>query len=248
MIYDIRNKEVTIIVKDEKLKLPNDLQDKINENFENLQRLGRNVWNGEVLCVSECNIDKDVVEIVCKKSNYAHYLYGEEIGCEKKYECKNLSAGALIETADGYYMIGELDDMTSYPGMLQVTGGGVDKRDIIEGKINVEYTIMREAREELNFDFKDKEMFLYEGLSYMYITEEDEQPGVQIFAKVKTKMIRDEFKKHFENYYKYLSENNMELELKKLYFLEKEKAVLELNKFSNPKRKYLEPLIKIDLV
>jgi len=247
MIYDIRNKEVTIIAKDEKLKLPNDLQDKINENFENLQRLGRNVWNGDVLCVSECNIEKEFVEIICKKSNYAHYLYGEEIGCEKKYECKNLSAGALIETVDGYYMIGELDDVTSYPGMLQVTGGGIDKKDVIDGKINADHTIMREAMEELNIDFKNRESFLYEGLSYIYISDENEQPGVQLFEKVKTKMTRDEFKKYFQDYYKYLSENNMELEFKNLYFLEKEKAVLELNKFNNPKRKYLEPLIKIDL-
>ena len=53
-------------------------------NFENMKKAGANIWNGEVLCVSECNIEDNKVEIICRKSNYAHYLYGERVGCHKK--------------------------------------------------------------------------------------------------------------------------------------------------------------------
>ena len=126
MIYNIENKEMQVILKDETIELPISLKEKINQNFKNIEETGANVWNGEVLCVASCQI-KDKVEIICKKSDYAHYLYGERIGCPKGYECKNLSAGCLLETIDGYYIVGELDDNTSYPTMLQVTGGGIDK-------------------------------------------------------------------------------------------------------------------------
>ena len=156
MIYKIENKKVQVILKNENIELPIRLKDKINENFENMKKQGANIWNGEVLCVSEFNIEDDKVEIICKKSDYAHYLYGERIGCPNEYECKNLSAGCLLETIDGYYIVGELDDNTSYPTMLQVTGGGIDKKDIIEENIEIEQTIIREAREELNIDLKDK--------------------------------------------------------------------------------------------
>ena len=44
----------------------------------------------------------------------------------------------------------------------------------------------------------------------------------------------------------YLKENNLEVEFKKLYFLEKDNAVEELNKLSNPRRNYLMPLLQID--
>ena len=46
MIYKIENKKIKITLKKEK----------IEENFENMKKAGANIWNGEVLCVSECNI------------------------------------------------------------------------------------------------------------------------------------------------------------------------------------------------
>ena len=37
-------------------------------------------------------------------------------------------------------------------------------------------------------------------------------------------MTIEEMKKYFEEYYEYLKENNLEVEFKKLYFLEKDKC------------------------
>lgn len=247
MIYKIENKKVQVILKNENIELPIKLKDKINENFENMKKQGANIWNGEVLCVSEFNIEDDKVKIICKKSDYAHYLYGERIGCPNEYECKNLSAGCLLETIDGYYIVGELDDNTSYPTMLQVTGGGIDKKDIIGENIEIEQTIIREAREELNIDLKDKKSILYNKISYMYVSENNEQPGVQLFSKAKIKMTVKEIQNYFNNYYKYLKENNLEVEFKKLHFFKKENAVKELKELKNPKRNYLIPLLKIDM-
>ena len=247
MIYKIENKKIQVVLKNEILELPSKLKEKINKNFENMKKTGANIWNGEVICVSKCNIEDDEVEIICKKSNYAHYLYGERIGCPKGYECKNLSAGCLLETIDGYYIVGELDDNTSYPGMLQVTGGGIDKKDIVGENIEIEQTILREAREELNVDLSDEKNILYNKISYMYVTEDNEQSGVQLFSKAKTKMTAKEIRKYFESYYKYLKENNLEIEFGKLHFLKKEKAIEELKELNNPKRNYLVPLLQIDM-
>ena len=245
MIYKIKNKELKVILKDENIQLPQKLKEAINKNFTNMKAAGANIWNGEVLCVSEWNIN-DKVEIICKKSDYAHYLYGERIGCEGKYECKNLSAGCLLETSDGYYIVGELDNNTSYPTMLQVTGGGIDRKDITGEKINIEQTITREAEEELNINLNNKEEVVYNEISYIYISDKNEQPGVEIFSKAKTKMTSKEMKNKFENYYKYLKENNLEIEFKTIHFLKKENAVEELEKLNNPRRNYLVPLLQID--
>lgn len=247
MIYKIQDKKIQIIFNNDIIELPINLKEQINKNFESIKKTGANVWNGNVLCVSECNIEDDKVEIICKKSDYAHYLYGERIGCPKEYECKNLSAGCLLETIDGYYIVGELDDNTSYPTMLQVTGGGIDKSDAINGKIDVEQTIVREAREELKIDLEDRKNVLYNKISYLYVSKENEQPGVQLFSKAKTKMTVEEVKNHFESYYRYLKENNLEVEFKKLHFLKKENAIKELEQLNNPKRNYLMSLLKIDM-
>ncbi len=246
MLHKIENKKVKIALKDENIELPTKLKEQINENFEKMKKTGANIWNGEVLCVSECNIEEDEVEIICKKSDYAHYLYGERVGCPSQYECKNISAGCLLETIDGYYIVGELDEKTSYPTMLQVTGGGIDKKDILDGNIDVENTIKREAMEELEINLNDKENILYNGISYLYISGDNEQPGVQLFAKAKIRMTTKEMKEYFEEYYKYLKENNLEIEFGKLHFLKKENALEELEKLNNPRRNYLVPLLQMD--
>lgn len=241
MIYNIENKEIKASFRDEIIELPHELKEKIKKNFVSIVMTGVKVWNGEVLCVSKCDIKDEILEIVCNKSDYAHYLYGEKIGLPKEYECRNLSAGCLVETIDGYYLIGELDDNTSYPNVLQVTGGNIDKKDVIGEKILVEKTISREAKEELNIDLKDSR------INYMYITEENEQPGIQIFSKAIINMTAEDINNHFQKYYKYLKENNLEIEFKKLHFLKKEKAIESLGKLDNPKRNYLIPLIQLDL-
>lgn len=242
MIYEIANKEVKVILKDENIKLPEELRKKINENFEKIQKSGAHIWNGEVLCVAENKISDNSVEIICKKSDYAHYLYGERIGCPEEYSCRNLSAGCLLETIDNYYIVGELDETASYPTVLQVTGGGVEKNDIEEGKIKIMQTITREAQEELNIDLNK----IMNELEYMYISEKGEQPGVQIFSKAQINMTAKEMKKYFENYNEYLKQNNLEVEFGKIHFFKKETAIQEIEKLKNPRRNYLVPLINVD--
>ena len=130
--------------------------------------------------------------------------------------------------------------------MLQVIGGGIDQKDIFGENIDVEKTIKREAMEELKINLNNKESILYNRMSYLYVSKDNEQPGVQLFSKAKSKMTVEEMKKYFEEYYEYLKENNLEVEFKKLHFLKKDNAVEELSKLSNPRRNYLIPLLQID--
>ena len=87
--------------------------------------------------------------ITCKKTNYLHYLYDERIGLSEQYACSSLVAGCLLETSDGYYIIGELADNTSFPHCMQVSGGSADDNDIENEEIDIYNTIIRECQEEL---------------------------------------------------------------------------------------------------
>jgi len=241
MLKNIDNKNVGIFMRDEKIKLPQDIQDEINENWRKIEAEGSNVWNGEVYCVTKLEDTGKEVVIECKRSNYSHYLYGERIGLPKQYECKNISAGALIETSDHYYLVGELDTTTSYPHMLQVSGGNIDNADIKDGKANIIKTITREVMEEVNIDLEDKSIVSGFQTKYMYITEENEQPGIQIFAKANLNMTAEEVQEHYKRYLEYLKENNLEVEFGKIHFIH---DIMELDRMPNPKRTYLKPLIE----
>ena len=109
-------------------------------------------------------------------------------------------------------MVGELDLKASYPKVLQVTGGGIDMEDTKNNVIHIMHTITREALEELNIDLNK----INNEIEYMYVSEKDEQPGVQIFSKAQINMTK------------------------------KETAVEEIEHLKNPRRNYLLPLIKAD--
>lgn len=243
MLYNIQNKKVNILIENTPFELPEELQEKILENFEKMRESGKNIWNGTLLCVSDINITSDTVTLTCKKSNYAHYLYGENIGCPTKYECRNLSAGCFLETIDGYFVFGELADTASFPHVLQTTGGGIDKADISDNQIRVEQTIIREALEELNINLSDRNIVSRNELSYLFVSEKDEQPGVQVFSKAVLNMSANEFQEYFKRYYNYLVSNNLEIEFQRLHFLKKETAISDLENLNKPYRAYLKPLI-----
>ena len=143
-------------MQDKRIILPTDLKEKIEKNWENAIKSGANIWNGEVSLVSNIIEDANKIKIVCSKTDYAHYLYGERVGLPEEYSCPNLSGGAIIETSDNYYIIGELEKSTSYPRMLTLSGENIDVEDINCGCIDIIKTISRECTEEINIGLEDK--------------------------------------------------------------------------------------------
>ena len=135
----------------------------------------------------------------------------------------------------------------SYPYMLQVPGGNVDKKDMTYNVVDIMKTISREVMEEVNIDLNNHEQVSDLLLKYIYNSEIGEQPKVQIFAKVKLKMTAKEMQEHYNNYFKYLKKNSLELEFGKIHLINKNEAIEVINKMNNPKRDYLIPLIKKDL-
>ena len=154
----------------------------------------------------------------------------------------------FFETSDEYYVIGKLSKTTSFPNGLSIQGGSVDKKDIMtDGTVDIEATMRREAIEEINFDIKNKNEV--ENYEIKYISPATEKiKTYEIICKGKLKLNSNEVRKHFEKYYEYLKENNLEMEYEDIILLKKETALKELKKMSNPKRKYLLDIIEADSI
>ena len=225
--------------------MPEDIQKKIDEHWEKVIEENPNLWNGDVTCISEYFEDDTNIKIVCQKSNYAHYIYDERVGLPQEYACVNFSAGAWLVTLDGFYVVGELAEITSYPYCLQSPGGNVEEKDISGKSGNIINAIKREVQEEINIDLDNKNQVKQSKLKYIYIPE-GKVHGYKIYAKVILNMTAEEMEKHFEEYFKYLQKNNLEIEFGKIHLLKKEEALQKLQEMQNPQREYLQPLIKID--
>lgn len=240
MIKNIENKIIEIKLDKEKIIFPKNIEEDINNHWKKVIKENPTLWNGEVAYVSKYAENDEILEIICKKTNYSHYLYAERVKLHEKYNCPNLSAGCLLETSDGYLVIGELEKNTSYPGMLQISGGNVDNVDIIDDKIDIYKTISREVLEELNIDLYNKNQVNDLKIKYMHV---EGKFGIQILAKGVLNMSAKEMEEYYSKYLSYLYKNNLEVEFGKIHFIKKDNAIEILNKMENPKRNYLMPFI-----
>ena len=229
-----------------RMNLPQSLRDKIDEFWKKQVEVNPNLFNGEVWNVTKMEDNKDNILLTIEKTDYAHYLYDERHGIEEKYACHNLAGGTYIVTKDGYAVIGELDDTTSYPKMMQVSGGGIDEKyDIVNGEFDLIKTAKRELKEELNLELDSKEQIVSYNFEYVEVPE-GKRHSYCVILKAYSVYTKNQLEEHFKKYYKYLEENNEEKEFKKLHFLKLGNAVAELDKLSNPKRLYVRQLLELE--
>lgn len=245
MINNIGGTTINVKIEDKVIKLPEEIKRKIEEFWNKCELENPNLWNGELMCVGECRREGNKIIIVCQKSNYAHYLYDERIGLPKEYACNSLVGGCLLETSDNYYIVGELDEKTSFPNCLQISGGSADVADIKDGQIDIFNTIIRECEEELNIRLQDKKQVEHFEMKYICLPTEAVHTYV-LFAKAKLNMTKVQMQDYYEDYLRYLEENNLEVEFSRIHFIKKGKTIEELRKLKNPRRNYLQSLLEID--
>lgn len=234
------NKAVILKYEDREIDLPIELKENIKKFWNNAIKENPNLYNGQDYVVETVNETKDIIEMLVVKSSYAHYLYDERIGIkENKYRCCSPWGGVLLQTKDDYFVVGEMNKTTSMPFCLQLSGGGIDKKDIKNGEINIIANINREVKEELNIDIENIDYRLE------FIEYPDEKRNAYGFiALTRIEQSKEELEKHFKEYKEYLIKNKLELEFSRIVFLSKENALEELDNMNNPKRPYLRDLIK----
>ena len=240
------HKKLEIIRDKKNVELPKDIVEKIKIFWQKQVEENPHLFNGEVWSVTKFEELEDKFRLTVQKTNYAHYLYDERVGLEGDLACYNLNGGILLETLDKKYIIGEMNETTSYPKGLQIPGGNLDQNDIKkDGSVDLIGNIARELQEELNLNLFDSSIVQSYKMQYMELPE-GRRHSYSPKLKGLLKMTSEEMKDYFEKYKEYLKETNQEVEFAKLHFINKENAVTELDSLDNPKRPYLRNLLYMD--
>ena len=240
------HKKLEIIRDKKNVELPKDIVEKIKIFWQKQVEENPHLFNGEVWSVTKFEELEDKFRLTVQKTNYAHYLYDERVGLEGDLACYNLNGGILLETLDKKYIIGEMNETTSYPKGLQIPGGNLDQNDIKkDGSVDLIGNIARELQEELNLNLFDPSIVQSYKMQYMELPE-GRRHSYSPKLKGLLKMTSEEMKDYFEKYKEYLKETNQEVEFAKLHFINKENAVTELDSLDNPKRPYLRNLLYMD--
>lgn len=174
---------------------------------------------------------------------YAHYLFDERVETEGLYACYNLNCGILLETKDGYYIVGEMSETTSYPKGLQISGGNLDQNDIKQdGQVDIVNNVARE----LNIDLLDKTLVQEYKMQYMEMPQE-RRHSYTLMMKGILCITAKQMEERYGEYKRTLEQSGEDVEFEKLHFIKKENALEILRSLDNPKRPYLENLIDLDI-
>ena len=234
------DKPVVIRFENRNIELQVEIKKNIDKFWNNAIKENPHLYNGQDYVVETLINVEDRIEMIVAKTNYAHYLYDERVGIiQEKYKCYAPWGGIILLTNDNYLVIGEMSKETSLPYGLQIPGGGVDESDINDGIIDINLTIKRELKEEINIDINEIE-YKIKFMEYPSKTRN----AYGFIGVGMLDLTKKELKQHFEDYKKYLTNNNLEVEFNRLIFLKKETALQELDNMSNYKRPYLRDLIK----
>ena len=236
-------KSINLEYTGQNINLPKNLNDKIEEFWSKAIIETPSLYNGEYFSVEKAIETDNEIIMKVSKTNYAHYLYDERIGInDEKYRCICPWSGILLITNDNYWVFGQASKKTSFPNGFQISGGGIDKKDIYNTKIDLTQNLKRELKEEMNLNLDEI------NYKFQYIEYPNKRRNAFGFIAVgKLNMSKKELQNHFIQYCKYLKNNNIEIEFNNLIFLKKGNAVKELDTYINPKREYLRELIsKVD--
>ena len=234
------DKSVILRFEDREINLPNELKENIRVFFENAVKENPNLYNGQDYVVENVSFTNENIEMLVVKTNYAHYLYDERIGIkDSRYRCCSPWGGIMLLTKDDFFVIGEMDKTTSTLYCLQTSGGGIDISDINNGIINIDRTIKRELKEEMDLNLDDIDY----KIEFLEIPDENRNAyGFLAIGRINKSKL--ELMQHFNKYKEYLINNNLEVEFNRLVFLKKENALQELDSLYNIKRPYLRMFVK----
>lgn len=241
---NIVNRKVKLIHINEKISLPSNIQGKIDDYWEKRLEHNAKLRRGKIFCIRDIVYKSDEIIINLVDTDYAHYLYTLNNTIEKKYACRVCFAVGLIITSDDKYIIGQMNKETATPLRLQLPGGGLEERDIINGEIFLKDNLDRELKEEMGFSLNNNEIVSSSELKY--IKQGGDGGFVAFIYKIKITLSGEEYCSFFKKYCNTLLDKP---ELCRIFLLDRKKK--EINKFfhnvKDPVVDYLNPVILADI-
>jgi 8-oxo-dGTP pyrophosphatase MutT (NUDIX family) len=146
-------KPLSVKLDENPVELPAPFQDKV-DNFWSAINKNNRFSRGEVFHVDTVKENQDFLNVILKRSDYAYYLYSVRNKQIKMERCRVIYSAGLVETADSYFVFGEMGKNTAYPGRLQCVGGGLSNQDLHDSRFDLEKSVLRELREELGIENK----------------------------------------------------------------------------------------------
>jgi len=205
----------------EQIVLPRDMQEKIDAYWEELLLSRKQYKRGEVFTVTKKEVFGDRIEILVEKTDYAHYLYSQNIGNLGEYAVHIIHTAVLVDTKDNKTIFGKMGEQTSRSGVCQLCGGGIDNDDLQGDIFDFEHNIKKELKEELGIDTEDTQRI--KSFELAYFKEGGPTDKMTVMYRVVLNETSIEFTKRYEDFALQLEKNGEKPEFGEIIILDKNK-------------------------
>ncbi|HEU4660905.1 MAG TPA: NUDIX hydrolase [Pseudolabrys sp.] len=123
----------------------------IAARFAQMQRERPELWNGRVLMLQAYEIVGDVFRGAFFETDYASFRTWHQLGCPGApvYDC---FGAAAVLSADNAFILGIMAEHTANAGRIYFPCGTPDPQDVVDGRVDFDFSIRRELNEETGLD------------------------------------------------------------------------------------------------
>jgi 8-oxo-dGTP pyrophosphatase MutT (NUDIX family) len=125
----------------------------IDAFFAELQKQNRALWNGRVLLMHRHVVHDGVFEGECLETDYASFIAWRRWGGSAGV--RDCFAAAAIVSADGAVLLGQMAPHTANAGKIYFPAGTPDPDDIVDGKVDLAWSLARELKEETGLEIAE---------------------------------------------------------------------------------------------
>lgn len=224
-------KKLVVRFSNKEVVLPSDIQDKIDTYWKELLKSGKTYKRGEVFTVTKKEELEDHIEVLVEKTDYAHYLYCQNVDILGDYGVHIIHTAALVDTSDGKTILGVMADHTSRAGIYQLCGGGIDNDDLRGDIFDFDHNIIKELEEELGIDIEDRQRV--KAFESAYFKEGGPTDKMTVVYRVVLNEISSDFMKRYADFALQLQKNGEQPEFGKVIALDNDRE--SFSRFFNQK-------------
>jgi 8-oxo-dGTP pyrophosphatase MutT (NUDIX family) len=119
----------------------------IDAHFTALRRDKPETWNGRVLLLHRHELADGVFRGAYLETDFASFIAWRDWDCPDA-SVRNCFAMAALQSSDGAFLLGLMNDHTANAGRVYFPCGTPDPSDIVSGRVDLARSMARELREE----------------------------------------------------------------------------------------------------
>jgi 8-oxo-dGTP pyrophosphatase MutT (NUDIX family) len=205
---------------DQAAALPADIRQKVDDYWLALTQANPRLHNGEVFTVTSITEDGASIHITLAETNYAHYLYSQQVGGLGKYQVRVIHPVTLVLSKDDKLIFGRMADHTSLAGSIECCGGGIDHDDVEGGVVHIDRTAAKELAEELGIDVNDKTQVT--NFEPKFLKTGGPTDKMTVIFTARLDRTGSEFIEQYDEFVKQLKATNQEAEFSEIFCLDRD--------------------------